>query len=171
MAEGPDPGNRPDPIQSARDAGAEIGEVARRATAAIAPLLDQVGERVAEAMSGMFGGGRGRLASHVVPELTPLHPMSAGDEVETRVKLVNGSAEATEPFALRSTELTSEAGDKIPADTVVLPTEQRVVAGNLSDTIALTLRVPPDAKPGFYRGELSAGDADVDAVPLVIEVR
>jgi hypothetical protein len=167
------PERRPDPQKAARDAGAEIGEVARRAAAALGPLVEQVGDRVSEAISGVFGGGgrAGALASHVVPELAPLHPMAPGDEVETRVRLVNGEDSATEPFALSSTELTSEAGDKIPAETVVVPSQERVVAGKSSDTIPVTLRVPADAKPGIYRGELTAGDGGVENVPLVLEVR
>ena len=175
MAEGPeagDRGDRPDPAKSARDAGAEIAEAARRATAAMAPLLEQVGERVSEAASNIFGfGGRGALASHVVPELTPLHPMGPGDEVETRVQVSNSGRNASEPFALSATELTSDAGDRLAADSVVVPSHQRVVAGKLSDTMPLTLRIPADAKPGVYRGQITAGANGIDDVPLVLEVR
>ena len=167
--------SRPDPQKVARDAGAEIAEAARRATAALGPVVEQMGDRISEGISGIFGGGAGgragALASHVVPELAPLHPMRAGDEVETRVKLVNGEDSATEPFALSSTEMASEAGDKIPADAVVVESEQRVVAGKTWDTVPLTLRVPADAKPGVYRGELTVGAGGIEAVPLVLEVR
>jgi hypothetical protein len=101
----------------------------------------------------------------------PLRPARPGDEVETRVRLVNEADSASEPFALSATELTSEAGDKLPADTVVVPSHERVVAGNASDTVPLTLRVPADTKPGVYSGELSAGDSGIASVPLTLEVR
>jgi uncharacterized membrane protein len=97
--------------------------------------------------------------------------MSPGDEVETRVRVVNGDSSASEPFALSATELTSEAGDRIPAEAVVVPAHQRVVAGNASDTVPLTVKLPSDAKPGVYSGELTTGDSDVAPVPLVLEVR
>jgi hypothetical protein len=164
---------RPDVGKIARDAGAEIGEAAKRAAAALAPLLDQAGERVSEALSGIFGGGRASLASHVLPELAPLHPLAPGDEVDTRVRLVNGGAEASAPFALSATDLVSEAGDTIAADAVGLAEHQRVIAGGTWDTVKLTLKVPDDAKPGRYEGQLKPDtpDGGIEPAPLVVEVR
>lgn len=165
--------DRPDARKIARDAGNEIGEALIRAGQAAGTALLRVGELAGDALSGFFGDGGtgGKLRSHVVPELAPLHPMSPGDEVETRVRVVNEADGASKPFALTATELTSDAGDAIPAEAVVLPSHQRVVAGHLSDSVPLTVKVPADAKPGLYRGELRADGDGVGAVALVFEVR
>jgi hypothetical protein len=172
MAEGPERDKRTDPRDSARDAGAEIGTALSKAAEVAGAAIIQAGQVAGDTLLGFFGrvgGRRDELVTNVVPELMPLLPVSPGDEVETRVKVVNGGDSASEPFALTPTELTSEAGDKIPANAVVVPSHERVVAANASDTVPLTLKVPADAKPGVYSGELSA--AGVEAVPLLLEVR
>jgi hypothetical protein len=162
-------GNRRDAGKIARDAGAEIGDAITRAGQAAGTALIRAGELASDALSGWLGGGGGALASGVVPELTPLHPMQPGDEVQTRVKLVNEDDSASEPFELSATDLVSDAGKQIAAEAVALPSHQRVVAAHQADTVALTLKVPADAQPGVYRGELRG--AGVAPVPLVIEVR
>ena len=166
-----DPDDRPDAEKIARDAGAEIGDAVSRAAQAAGTAIIRTGQIAGDALLGFFGSAMRpapRLATDVLPELAPLHPSAAGDEVEVRVKLVNGDAEATEPFTLSATELVSDAGDRIGADAVVLPEHQRVVAAETWDSAPLTVKVPADAKPGVYRGELRGGVAEV---PLVIEVR
>jgi hypothetical protein len=164
-----EPGDRPDAKKIASDAGADIGDALIKAGQAAGDALLRVGELAGSTLSGFFGGRA--LASHVLPELVPLHPVRPGDKVETRVRLVNDADSASEPFALSATELTSEGGDKIPAETVVVPSHERVLAGNAWDSVPLTLRIPADAKPGVYSGELKAGDSGIAAVPLVVEVR
>jgi hypothetical protein len=175
MPDGPERDARPDPRKSARDAGAEIGSALTRAAEVTGAALIQAGQVAGDALLGFFGGGSGRagdaLVTDVVPELAPLHPLSPGDEVQTRVRLVNAEAGASEPFALTATDLTSDAGDKIPADSVVVPAHQRVLAANAWDTVRVTLRVPDDAKPGVYSGELRADAGGVEPAPLVLEVR
>jgi uncharacterized membrane protein len=44
-----------------------------------------------------------------------------------------------------------------------------VLAANSSDTVGLTIAVPPDTKPGTYSGQLKATTASVSA-PVVVEV-
>src|SRR4051812_8526743 len=142
MPDQPDRGSRRDPRDSARDAGAEIGTALSRAAEVAGAAITQVGQVAGDAMLGFFGrvgGRRDELVTNVVPELMPLHPLSPGDEAHTRLRLVNGEGSATEPFAVRATELTSDAGDKIPADSVVVPAQQRVLAANASDTVQVTL--------------------------------
>ncbi len=166
-----DPDDRPNAEKIARDAGAEIGDAVSRAAQAAGTAIIRTGQIAGDALLGFFGSAMRpapRLATDVLPELAPLLPVQAGDEVSTRVKLVNADAGASEPFGLTATDLVSETGDRIGADAIVLPSHQRVVAAGTWDTAPLTVKVPADAKPGTYRGELRGG---VAGVPLVIEVR
>src|SRR3954471_19296041 len=98
-----DPENRPDAKKIASDAGSEIGDALIKAGQAAGDALLRVGELAGGALSSYFGDRT--LASHVLPELAPLPPLHPGDEVETRVRLVNDADSASEPFALSATEL------------------------------------------------------------------
>jgi hypothetical protein len=163
---------RPDAGKIARDAGAEIGDAITRAGQAAGTALLRGGELASDALLGFFGGpGRagGALVTNVVPELVPLLPVGAGDEVDTRVKLVNDGDGASEPFAPSATDLVSEAGDRIAAEAVAPPGHQRVVASHSSDSVPLTVKIPSDTKPGVYRGEIRG--TGVVPAPLVVEVR
>jgi hypothetical protein len=167
-----DEGPRPDAGKIARDAGAEIGDAITRAGQAAGTALLRVGELASDALLGLFGGpGRagGPLATGVVPELVPLLPTRAGDEVDTRVRLVNDGDSASEPFALSATDLVSDDGERIAADAVLPPDHERVVGAHLSDSVPLTVKVPSGTKPGVYRGEIRG--TGVAPAPLVVEVR
>jgi hypothetical protein len=166
--------DRPDAEKIARDAGGEIGEAVTRAANAAGTAILRVGELAGDALLGFFGSAvrpAAPLATDVLPELRPLLPVQAGDEVQTRVKLINEGEYATEPFTLSATDLVSDAGERIAADAVVLPPDQRVLDTKLSDTVPLTVKVPADAKPGVYRGEVTGDDDGVAAAQLVLEVR
>jgi hypothetical protein len=171
MADGNRRGDRPDAGKIARDAGAEIGDAITRVGQAAGTALIRAGELASDALLEFFGRPGGGLVTDVLPELAPLLPVQAGDEVQTRVRLVNGDAGASDPFSLSATELVSDAGDRIAADAIVLPSHQRVLAGQTSDTVPVTVKVPSDAKPGVYSGELRSDGAGVAPVPVVIEVR
>src|SRR4051794_23092865 len=99
-----------DPKNDVADAVNRAAQVARSA-------LERAGEAVGDLLSGLAGGEPG-LATDVVPEVWPLHPVKGGAEVATRVRLVNGSESSTEPFTLTAPELVSEGGDRIPANAV-----------------------------------------------------
>src|SRR3954454_5465519 len=106
VAEGPS-GDRPDPGRAAREAGAEIGTALSRAAEVAGGALIQAGQVAGDALLGFFGRAvrpRDPLATNVVPELMPLLPASPGDEVETRVRVVNEGETASEPFTLTSTD-------------------------------------------------------------------
>jgi hypothetical protein len=154
------------------DAKADLVEAVTLVTRAVGSALDRVGDAVGHALSGLVGGGGGGApASQVLPEIRPLFPVEPGDEASTRVRLVNNEDGASEPFDLTVTDLVSQSGDRIPADAVSLAQHQRVVAANGSDTVLLTIAVPPDAKPGSYRGELQPSEASVLPAAVAIEVR
>jgi hypothetical protein len=156
-----------------RDPGTEIGEAVTRAGQVAGSALQRAGELAGDALSGFLGGWSRRpgpaLVTNVVPELVPLLPAQPGDEVETRVKLVNDGDGASEPFAPSATDLVSEAGDRIASEAVVPPGHQRVVASHSSDSVPLTVKIPSDTKPGVYRGEIRG--TGVAPAPLVVEVR
>jgi hypothetical protein len=160
----------------ARDARSELGDMVARAGRAAGTALEWAGEAAGDALSGLFAGGgvlgsgAEPLASTVLPELTPVRPLNAGEEVRARLRLVNSGDAATEPFGLAATDLASDDGGQIPAAAVSVPGEQRVVAGHHSDSIALAVTVPADAKPGIYRGELRPTDESVPPLPLLIHV-
>jgi hypothetical protein len=166
-------GSRPEPGEVARDAAADIGEAVTRVTHAVGSVLDAVGQAAGDALSGLAArrGNATPPVSAVVPELKPLLPVRPGDEVTTRVRLANEADSASEPFSVAAGDLVSDAGDTIASDAVSVSPGVRVVAARGSDTVALTLTVPADAKPGVYRGELRATDDGVAAVPLVVDVR
>jgi hypothetical protein len=178
MADGDKKGERaderPDAGKVAREAGVEIGEAVSRAAEAAGTAIIRVGQLAGDALLGYFGNALrpgAPLATDVLPELPPLLPVKAGDEVATRVKLVNSSAQASDPLVLSASDLVSQSGDRIAADAVVVPEHERVVAGGAWDTVGVTLKVPPDAKPGVYEGELKPSSDGIEAVPLVVEVR
>jgi hypothetical protein len=164
MADGPREGG---------DARADLAEAVTLVTRAVGTALDSVGQVVGDTMSQLFGGtGGGRApATEVVPEVRPLFPVAAGDEVTTRVSLSNHADAASEPFGLAATDLVSDAGDSIPADAVSAGAEQRVVAAHTTDTVQVSVSIPGDAKPGVYKGELRPGDESVPPAQLVVEVR
>jgi acyl dehydratase len=164
--------SRAEPGEVARDAVAEIGEAVTHVAHAAGSVLDAIGEAAGDALSGLVARRRsGAPASAVVPELTPLHPVQAGDEVKTRVRLANGTDSATEAFALTATDLVSDTGDRIAAGAVSLSDDKRVVAANATDTVQVRVNVPADAKPGVYTGEVRPSDGSVAPAPIVIEVR
>jgi hypothetical protein len=174
MADGDRDHERPGAGEVARDAGAEIGTALARAAEAAGAAISRVGEIAGDALLGYFGSARrpgGTLVTEVLPEHAPLLPVEPGAKVHTRVKLDSDGGGESEPFTLSATDLVSDAGNRIPADAVVLPDQQRVIAANLSDTVPLSVEVPADAQPGVYRGELKADGAGVAPAELVIEVR
>src|SRR4051812_11212198 len=164
--------SRAEPGDVARDALAEIGEAVTHVAHAAGSVLDAVGEAVGDAVSGLAGRRGSRApASAVVPDLTPLHPVQAGDEVTTRLRIANGADSATEAFALTATDLVSDTGDRIAAGAVSLSDDKRVVAANATDTVQVRISVPADVKPGVYKGEVRATAGNVAPAPIVIEVR
>jgi hypothetical protein len=172
MADGPE--ERPDPMKSAREAGADIGEAVNRAAQAAGTVIIRAGQAAGDTLLGFFGNAMrpgAPLTTDVLPELAPLLPVEPGDEVEMRVKLVNSGSEASAPFALSAGDLVSEAGDRIAADAVVLAEHERVVAGGSWDTVRVTVKVPADAKPGVYSGKLTAAADGIEPAALSLEVR
>lgn len=164
--------SRVEPEKVARDAVAEIGEAVTRVAHAAGSVLDAIGEAAGDALSGLVARrASGAPASAVVPELTPLHPVQAGNEVTTRLRLTNAADSATEPFALTATDLVSDTGERIAAGAVSLSEDMRVVAANATDTVRVRVNVPADAKPAVYTGEVRPTDDRVAPVALVIEVR
>jgi hypothetical protein len=164
-------GSRKDAGKIARDAAADMGEAVTLAARAAGSVLDRVGQIAADLISGLSGRGGGGLVSGVVPDHRPLFPIESGGDADTRVGLVNDSDAASEPFELTATDLVSDAGDTIPADAVALAPEMRVVAARGSDTVRVAVRIPEDARPGIYRGELRPTDDRIAPAALVIEVR
>jgi hypothetical protein len=166
--------SRAEPGEVARDAAADIGEAVVRVARAAGSVLDAFGQAAGDALSGLVGGApraSAALVSGIVPEMPPLFPVTAGETVDTRVRLVNHSESASEPFDLAATDLVSDAGDGIPAQVASVPPGLRVVAAHQSDTISVTVSVPAETKPGIYRGELLPTDDKVTPAPLVVEVR
>jgi hypothetical protein len=152
------------------DAKADIAEAVTLVTRAVGTALDRVGQAVGDAMSGLVGGGR-ELTSEVLPEMRPLLPVEPGGAATTRVRLFNKEENGSEPFDLSVTDFVSDAGDRIPAEAASLAEHQRVVAAGGSDTVLVAIKVPPDAKPGTYRGELQPSVATVAAAAIAVEVR
>jgi hypothetical protein len=158
--------------KAARDAVAEIGDAVTSVAHAAGSVLDAIGEAAGDALSGLVARrGSAAPASGVVPELTPLHPVQAGDEVTTRLRFANGADSATDAFVLAATDLVSDAGDRIAAGAVSLSDDKRVVAANATDTFQVRVDVPADAKPGVYKGEVRPTDTSMAPAPIVIEVR
>jgi hypothetical protein len=154
------------------DARADLAEAVTLVTRAAGTALDRVGQVVGDALSGFVGGGATpALGTDVVPDVRPLFPVKAGEQVTARVRLENSADASSEPFDLAPTDLVSDEGETIPAGAVSVPDGQRVVAARASDTVQLSVNVPVDAKPGVYRGELRPTDGGVPAAPVVIHVR
>src|SRR4051812_36743777 len=120
-----------EPEKTARDAVTEIGE----AVSAVARAAGSAIERAGKIAADLVSGESGELVSSVVPELPPASPLEAGSEVATRVRLVNESDAATEPFELSAAELVSDDGGRIPASAVTVAQHQRVVAAHGSDSV------------------------------------
>jgi hypothetical protein len=160
--------------RTARDAAADVADAVTLVARAAGSALDRVGEIAGDLLSGLAGGdrtGAAALESDVIPEMPPLFPVAPGGHVETRVRLVNREDAASEPFELSVTDMVSEARDRIPAAALSVAKHQRVVAAHGSDTVLVTVAVPPDAKPGSYRGELHPSDASVLPATIAIDVR
>ena len=152
-------------------ANEDIARVVRNAASGVSAALVRAGEVAAAALEGM-GVHPDQvpstpLGSNVRPHLTPADPRPAGEEHHVRVSLTNGGKAASEPFKLRATQLKSDGGDKIPANAVTVPKEKRVLAGNASDTVAVTVDVPADAKPGTYTGKLNGGPEPAELTVVV----
>lgn len=149
----------------------DIGQVLRNVASGVGQALARAGEVAASALEGRGGHSEQvpsvPLGSNVLAHLTPPDPRAAGGEYQVRVELTNDGKAATEPFKLRATQLKSEGGDKIPAKAVDVPKHQRVLAGNSADTVAVTVAVPADAKPGTYKGKLNGGPEPAELTVVV----
>jgi hypothetical protein len=141
-----------------------VHEALDNAIGAVAGALNSVG-------GSMAGGGvTSGLESYALHRVPPPAPAAGGADHQTRVSLENHNEESTEPFELKAADLVSSAGDRIPASAIAVDPAQRVVAGNSHDTVAVTVKVPADAKPGDYTGEIEATNGAIGPVPLTVHV-
>jgi hypothetical protein len=76
----------------------------------------------------------------------------------------------TRTISFAASDLVS-AGSRIDSDAVrIAPSSLTLPTGGSAD-ITVTIQVPPDARPGFYAGTVSATGDEIFAIPVQVEVR
>jgi hypothetical protein len=160
--------DKPEPQEVMKRLREDLRDVVDVAVDALSKAFTTVGSAVSQVGAGERPTEN--LETAALPAVPPSRPAGAGEQLNTRVTISNDSAEATEPFELTAADLVSPEGERIPAAAIELAHETRVVAGNSSDLVAVTVNVPGDAKPGRYSGQLQATNGATGPAELVVEV-
>jgi hypothetical protein len=112
----------------------------------------------------------GRPGGDSVSTLTMPGSLTAGETAEIAMQVENDSAEATDVFELKASDLLSEEGGRIPARNVTFEPRRVNIPAHDAERITVKLRVPAGVKPGTYSGLLQATKLQPVRAVLVVTV-
>ena len=101
---------------------------------------------------GPVNGG----TSGSVSVLDASETVEAGDTARLSMSVNNSADDPTEPFTLMASDLVSNEGGRIPADSVAFEPPSVTIPANSSERVEIVVAVPADVTPGTYAGLVQA---------------
>lgn len=132
--------------------------------------LDSLSQNLITIRTGKVSSKLETMAGGNLPTISMRDPIKAGESADVSIFLENNSDKPIEEFTLYSTELVSDAGDRIPAGQIAFNPTSLKISSQGTEKVLITVSIPEGSKAGVYSGMVMATNMNMLRSVIVVKV-